>query len=250
SYLLDVKTEVQGNTYFFLKLYNANPLLSGSGEIIAIGKSGGQSSPVFSCGSGWTGDAPDASSSAINAGPVWLVVRFDMTGNADPCRTFMWVSPDPTTEPDTTTAVVKRFTGMKDGFNAIAIESGGDVAAGKPIQLVFDKISLATSYKDLSKVTGVKAAGINQPSDFRLSQNYPNPFNPSTVINYSLKTAGNVRLTVYNILGKEVAELVNGPVSAGMHEVTFNASGLASGMYFYQLRSGSLVQTMKMILMK
>ena len=88
------------------------------------------------------------------------------------------------------------------------------------------------------------------PQGFQLEQNYPNPFNPSTVISYSLAKAGNVTLKVYNMLGQEVATLVNGYQNANSYKVSFNASGLSSGVYLYELRTGSNVSTKKMILMK
>jgi hypothetical protein len=86
--------------------------------------------------------------------------------------------------------------------------------------------------------------------EFELLDSYPNPFNPSTVISFGLKDAGIIQLTVYDISGREVAELVNGYKKAGMHEVTFDASGLASGVYIYKLTSGSQTAISKMILMK
>ena len=88
------------------------------------------------------------------------------------------------------------------------------------------------------------------PQKFELQQNYPNPFNPSTVISYTIGKAGNVTLKVYNVLGQEVATLVNGYQDANVYKVNFNASGLTSGVYFYQLRSGSNVASEKMLLMK
>lgn len=85
---------------------------------------------------------------------------------------------------------------------------------------------------------------------FELSQNYPNPFNPSTVINFTVPVESKVVLKVYNILGKEVSTLVNDVKQAGSYNITFNASQLASGVYFYQLRAGNFVSTKKLILMK
>lgn len=88
------------------------------------------------------------------------------------------------------------------------------------------------------------------PGEFTLSQNYPNPFNPTTQIEYSLNEPGPVSLRVYDILGKEVANLVNGNQSAGSHQVEFDASNLPSGVYIYQLRFGNRLESRKMMLIK
>ncbi len=95
---------------------------------------------------------------------------------------------------------------------------------------------------------------VDQPEevslDFDLSQNYPNPFNPSTIISYSIPKQSNVSLKVYDILGKEVAELVNTEKPAGSYEVDFNAENLSSGIYFYTLKTNNSVLTKKMMLIK
>jgi hypothetical protein len=91
---------------------------------------------------------------------------------------------------------------------------------------------------------------IDQPSVFYLGQNYPNPFNPSTNIKYSIPADGNVTLKVYDILGKEVSTLVNEFQQAGTFDVVFEGSGLASGVYYYQLTSGELTSTKKLMLTK
>ena len=87
-------------------------------------------------------------------------------------------------------------------------------------------------------------------NSFTLYQNYPNPFNPSTVIRYHLPTTSYVELKVYDVLGSEVVNLISEEQHSGMYEVEFNATGLPSGFYFYQLKAGDFVQTNKMILMK
>ena len=98
--------------------------------------------------------------------------------------------------------------------------------------------------------TGIKQLGGNMPIQYSLSQNYPNPFNPSTIIKYSVPKQQLVTLKIYNMLGQEVATLVNNQQNAGNYEVTFNADRLASGIYFYTLNAGSFVSTKKMILLK
>ncbi|MDR3627995.1 MAG: T9SS type A sorting domain-containing protein [Ignavibacteriaceae bacterium] len=96
----------------------------------------------------------------------------------------------------------------------------------------------------------VKQVSPNIPKKYSLNQNYPNPFNPATVINYDLPKSGQVTLKVYDILGKEVSTLYNGVQNAGTYTVSFDASKLASGIYFYELRAGNFVATKKMLLLK
>ncbi len=87
-------------------------------------------------------------------------------------------------------------------------------------------------------------------NDYSLSQNYPNPFNPSTVINYSIKNNEQVVLKIFNMLGQEVATLVNEVKQPGKYSVNFNAANLASGTYVYSLTAGKYSQVKKMILVK
>jgi hypothetical protein len=90
----------------------------------------------------------------------------------------------------------------------------------------------------------------NVPQKFALEQNYPNPFNPSTIINFTLPKSGQVTLSVNDILGREVALLVNGRTEAGVHEVKFDGANLASGVYFYRLQAGDFVATKQLLLLK
>jgi hypothetical protein len=92
--------------------------------------------------------------------------------------------------------------------------------------------------------------GSNESIEYSLSQNYPNPFNPTTSIDYSIKSAGDVSLKVYDILGTEVASLVNENQDPGNYSVKFNASELPSGIYFYTLNSGNFISTKKLILLR
>ena len=87
-------------------------------------------------------------------------------------------------------------------------------------------------------------------SKFNLLQNYPNPFNPTTKIEYQIPEIGSVTMKIYDVLGRVIATLVNEEKSAGNYEVEFNGTGLASGIYFYQLKAGNYVKTKKMILIR
>jgi hypothetical protein len=119
--------------------------------------------------------------------------------------------------------------------------------AGDPIsaQLGIDNITATAT------PTNVHSEPSASPKVFNLSQNYPNPFNPTTIINYELQNSGFVTLKIYNVLGKEVATLVDAEMEVeGTHSVLFNASGLSSGIYFYRLEAGSNTQVKHLVFMK
>ena len=88
------------------------------------------------------------------------------------------------------------------------------------------------------------------PKHFVLEQNFPNPFNPTTVVSYQLPVASDVRLAVHDMLGREVSVLVNERRDAGVHEVKFDGSNLASGVYFYRIQAGDFTQTKRLLLLK
>ena len=90
---------------------------------------------------------------------------------------------------------------------------------------------------------------VGNPTSFEVSQNYPNPFNPSTKINYSVAQASNIRLVVFDILGREVAVLVDGFRTVGNYELTFDVENLPSGLYLYTFEAGSKRITKKMTLL-
>lgn len=99
-------------------------------------------------------------------------------------------------------------------------------------------------------VTGILNRSLRIPSGYRLFQNYPDPFNPTTVIRYQLPRSSHVILKVYDILGREVATLVNGQEPVGSHQVEFDGSRFASGVYFYRIQAGSFTATMDLLLLK
>ena len=97
---------------------------------------------------------------------------------------------------------------------------------------------------------GDVASGSEAPLHFSLSQNYPNPFNPTTGIRYQVSGVSGVRLTVYDLLGREVVVLVNEKQAPGSYEVKFDGARLASGVYVYRLEAGAFVAAKKMIILK
>jgi hypothetical protein len=101
-------------------------------------------------------------------------------------------------------------------------------------------------------LTGVDMAASAAPYRYQLQQNYPNPFNPSTTIGFGVSGPGSspVRLIVFDLLGREVAVLVNEKKEPGSYTVTWNARGMASGVYFYRLQAGEFVQTYKLLLLR
>jgi len=113
----------------------------------------------------------------------------------------------------------------------------------------YKDLGLTASIKNITSID-VKQENKQTPTNFTLSQNYPNPFNPSTKIKYSIPNSGLVTLKVYNILGQEIATLVNQKQKSGNYEVNFNASQLASGVYMYRIQAGDFSISKKMLFIK
>ena len=99
-------------------------------------------------------------------------------------------------------------------------------------------------------LSAVDQSGNTIPEQYSLLQNYPNPFNPSTTIEYAIPQAGHVRLTVFDMTGREVSRLVDEEQGPGMHRVGFDGSNLSSGVYFYRLESGGFVRTRNLVVLK
>jgi len=144
-------------------------------------------------------------------------------------------------------------------FNKIGFVPGiGTTSEMNSYSFTDNNISDGTFYYRLNQIdfdgsstlSEIIEVEIISPVSFELNQNYPNPFNPSTKISFSIPQSGVVILTVYNILGEKVLDLIDGFMNSGYHEVTFEASGLNSGMYLYELKSGNLRSTKKMLLLQ
>jgi len=137
-----------------------------------------------------------------------------------------------------------------DGYGQATAISNGFVLIGAPNR--DDNSGTVYFYQYNPTVTTIKDSddGIDKVLKFTIFQNYPNPFNPSTIISYQVPKLSQVILKVYDVLGSEVAVLVNREQQVGSYEVEFNASKLSSGIYYYQLQAGSFIQTKKMILLR
>jgi hypothetical protein len=121
-------------------------------------------------------------------------------------------------------------------------------ATQRPPELIVHD-SLAISFNPRFAVN-VANDPVRAPVTYALEQNYPNPFNPKTEIRYQVSGVSLVKITVYDLLGREVTTLVNEPKAPGSYEVSFDGSGLSSGVYIYRMTAGSFVQSRKMLLLK
>ncbi len=139
------------------------------------------------------------------------------------------------------------------GYNNTNFSMSGKMDEFKIVRYAMSTAEVSQTWNwDLG---GCGIVGINNnnnqiPELYKLSQNYPNPFNPATQISFGIPKAGNVKLVVYDILGREVATLVNEFRTAGNYSVDFDASNYASGVYLYRFESGDFVETKKMLLVK
>ena len=132
--------------------------------------------------------------------------------------------------------------------------TGNDIDQNLMIYILTENELFVWSNEGLESLKKIPTSTAPEPTELPnqvvLHQNYPNPFNPSTLIRYQLPVSSVVSLKVFDMLGREVAVLVDGKVNAGSHEVTFNADGLSSGVYFYQLQTNEFVDTKQFTLIK
>ncbi len=136
------------------------------------------------------------------------------------------------------------FTG--DSINVTDVNMNMEFAPGE--FAIYTTKKLETPEEGI--VTNVADNGNTVIKNYSLMQNYPNPFNPTTTINFAIPNQAKVQLSVYNVIGEKVAELINQEMQAGIHSVNFNATSLGSGVYFYRLTSGSFTETKKLLLLK
>jgi hypothetical protein len=180
-------------------------------------------------------------------GPYSGTVTYTATVSPSPSQgtiTFNW-SP----------SNVKTYTGAPDSLTLNSV-----VSATVPYQNYTITVTAAenggqrthsrTWTLTVANIQGINNTGNDVPLIYALGQNYPNPFNPTTQIDYSLPKQTFVTISVFNLLGQEVATLVNSLKPAGVHEVTFNASDLPSGIYYYRIKAGDYTDARKMMLVK
>jgi len=99
-------------------------------------------------------------------------------------------------------------------------------------------------------VIGVETISNEIPREYKLFQNYPNPFNPATILRFQVPANGNVKIIIYDILGREITTLVNDELKPGLYETAWYAGNFASGIYYYKLISGNYSETKKMVLIR
>jgi hypothetical protein len=224
-----------GQTNYFGRVHLKS---SGSGFLIGLSKS-----------SETTGGAVYGTTVLALGKTYVVVVRYDfVTGTTtdDILKVYVLGTSLPATEPTVgeIAAYTNSITDAADlGF--VTLRQGGTATAPR---LTIDGIRIQTQWP---VATGVAAqASENVPASFGLEQNYPNPFNPSTTIRFNMPQSGFTTLKVSDLLGREVVTVVNGYLTAGQHTISFNASQLASGVYYYTLTCGAFQQTKKLMLVR
>jgi len=176
----------------------------------------------------------------IGSGSTGLVKGFKINRSG----TFLWGGGSIIT-PCTNTASKGRMSmGINQNNMSILAFSDGRIDAGG---MYAQNVNYNGTF---GPPTGISNLGNSAPDKFELYQNYPNPFNPATIIRFQIKDLRFVTLKVYNILGKEIATLVNENLKSGNYEVNFNADKYSSGVYFYKLTAGDFVEVKRMLLVK
>ena len=183
------------------------------------------------------------STKAANVNPAivydqyyWEKIKFDGS------TISVWVYPDGGAPGDTADVKFTQTTVTSLAPTLIMVGAFNDDSSKVHIDEVY--------YNEQPPATSVSEKPTSVVTDYSLEQNYPNPFNPETAIKYSLKEEEKVSLKVFNSQGKVVANLANGVLSAGSHEVHWNALNMPSGIYFYRLETANFSQTKKMLLIK
>jgi hypothetical protein len=192
-----------------------------------------------------SGFGPDAS-------PTKFLV-WNLTKNRKADVVYNNANGDSTIGPDVRVDILETVPtgGLVPAWSLVFVGQVGDILPVPGDQFLLKTVkplSASDVYDFTGTISSVQPAAA--PLAFSLEQNYPNPFNPVTMIRFGLATAVNVDLTVYDILGRRVAVLVDGRMAAGYHQVKFDGSNRASGVYFYRIQAGSFVETRKLLLIR
>jgi photosystem II stability/assembly factor-like uncharacterized protein len=151
------------------------------------------------------------------------------------------------------------YLSSNNGTNWIDINLG--MPSGQSVDILYSTnnylyaiyqatISSIMYRRPLSEILGIKSTGTETPSSYSLSQNYPNPFNPTTKIKFNVAKTGEVKITVFDVTGREVQTLVNESLKPGTYEAAFDGSQFTSGVYFYKITAGDFSETKKMLMIK
>jgi hypothetical protein len=201
--------------------------------------------------------------SSTNGGANWTDVSGNLeqnangTGNGPSCRWVTSVFANATMMYFVATSTGLYSTSNLNGSATVWAQEGSNTIGNVVCTMVKGRdsdefVAVATHGAGIysaSNVTSIEDESF-LPEEYKLSQNYPNPFNPSTTISFSLPQTGNVKLTLFDALGRNVQEIANKEFSSGDHSINFNAANLTSGVYFYRIEAGSFVQSKKMVLLK
>jgi hypothetical protein len=191
-----------------------------------------------------TADFTNCNSDSLTSGGQYAIMGF-VTDDGDSVNVKQLTIP-----PSTTYSYYKRNSNQSTGVVAPST-SIYKVGSTKYSAFAYAGFGPSNIYFNAEQlITGIEPIGNIVPDKFELSQNYPNPFNPVTNINFNIPKAGMVKMAVYDALGRKVTELVNGQFNAGSYKVDFNASSLASGIYFYKLETEGFTDVKKMMLVK
>lgn len=219
---------------------------SGNGKLYA-----GSLSSSYNCIAGWDGTSWSNLGSGVGGGTYPYVFAILVNGN-DVYAGGLYT----TAGGQTVNGIAKwngtTWSGLGGGFGygnacgafAMCTFNGNLVCGG----IFSSPYSNVAQWDGL--LTGVNNSNSTIPEDYNLSQNYPNPFNPTTKIRFGIPKSEMVNITVYDVTGSAAVVLLNGQMDAGSHEITFDAAGLSSGVYFYTIKTKNFTSTKKMILTK
>lgn len=200
-----------------------------------------------------------------DGGTSWVDISGNLEQNADGSGngpSVRWVNS--VVVSGTTTYFAGTSTGLYstsnlNGLNTVWSQEGSSVIGNVVCSMIQTRdsdglVAVATHgagiYTATQVAVGIESETSSIPSSYSIFQNYPNPFNPSTKIKFTLPSPENVKISIYDITGRKVKDLLNQNLTAGTHTVDFDATDLASGTYIYRINAGSFVQSKKMVLLK